>query len=102
MLAGLENTQYKKNTLDLQPGDGIFLYTDGVTEAEDKAEHLYGSERLKALLQANTDASAQALCEKVRADVDAFADGAPQFDDITMLYLRFLKLEEDGHAGTDA
>lgn len=101
VLAGLENTQYKKGKLDLQPGDGIFLYTDGVTEAEDTAEHLYGSERLQALLQANSDDSARVLCEKVRADVDAFAGGAPQFDDITTLYLRFLKQKEDGHAGTN-
>ena len=85
----------------MQPGDSIFLYTDGVTEAEDKGEHLYGGARLLALLQANANDSAQALCEKVCADVDLFADGAPQFDDITTLYLRFLKREEDSHAGTN-
>lgn len=98
VLAGLSTVRYKKETLRLQPGDGVFLYTDGVTEAENGGHELYGTGRLARVLQANREASAKDLCAAVRRDVDAFAAGAPQFDDITMLYLHFLRREADDMA----
>ena len=67
----------------------IFLYTDGVTEANNASEELYGTERLKELLDSNTDKDAEHICEVVKADVDSFADGVEQFDDITMLCIRY-------------
>ncbi|MBQ2830716.1 MAG: SpoIIE family protein phosphatase [Oscillospiraceae bacterium] len=89
VLAGLEGMQYTQSNLTLRSGDALYLYTDGVTEATDLNEQLYGEERLQAVLNANADASLSQLLAAVKADVDAFVGEAPQFDDITMLALRF-------------
>ncbi|MBE6596323.1 MAG: HAMP domain-containing protein [Ruminococcaceae bacterium] len=89
VLAGMEGIRYRKNELQLEKGDVIYLYTDGVTEATDLNNSLYGEERLLEVLNKNADADTSAVCEAVKSDVDAFVLGAPQFDDITMLCLRF-------------
>ena len=87
VLAGMEETRYRACSLDLDPGDALFLYTDGVTEATDAEHRLYGEERLSAVLNANRDCSPKPLLSAVRADVEAFVGQAPQFDDITVLSL---------------
>lgn len=87
VLAGMEGIRYRKFELQLAPGDTICLYTDGVTEATNAEEQLYGDERLQNLLNRQQEASAQALCEAIKADVDAFVGEAEQFDDITLLCL---------------
>lgn len=89
VLAGMEGIRYKKNELQLEPGDEIFLYTDGVVEATDVSEHLYGDERLLNVLNENCSTDVKHLCEIVKEDVDQFAGEAPQFDDITMLHLKY-------------
>lgn len=70
-------------------GDELLLYTDGVTEAMDVDEALYGLDRLKALLDDNFDLHPRELIELVRRDVMRFSEGAEQADDITMLALEF-------------
>ena len=95
VLAGMEGIRYRKNELQLAPGDVIYLYTDGVTEATDAANALYGEERLRTLLEQNPDLAPQALCDAVKEDVDAFVGEAPQFDDITMVCLRYNGQEEE-------
>ena len=95
VLAGMEGIRYRKNELQLNPGDQIYLYTDGVTEATDAAQALYGEQRLLDLLNRHPDISAQAACEIVKADVDAFAGEAEQFDDITMLCLSYAGADEE-------
>lgn len=90
VLGGMEGVRYRSGELTLAPGDEIFLYTDGVTEANDKENALYGEERLLAVLNALGDVDAQTVCRRVKADVDAFVGDADQFDDITMLHLRLL------------
>ena len=87
ILAGMEGTNYKKHELQLAPGDEIFVYTDGVTEATNKEQQLYGEERLAKALSGFAE-NPQKLCENVHADVDAFVGEAEQFDDITMLCLK--------------
>ncbi len=87
VLAGMEGIHYRKNEIQLEPGDAIYLYTDGVTEATDLNNELYGEERLLDILKKNADADSRKLCEAVKSDVDAFVGKAPQFDDITMLSL---------------
>ncbi len=87
VLAGMEGIRYRKFELQLQPGDTIYLYTDGVTEATNADERLYGDARLLTHLNSLGCASAKEICESVKADVDAFAGEAEQFDDITMLCL---------------
>ncbi len=91
VLAGMEGTRYKMGTMTLEPGDAIFQYTDGVTEATNANNELYGMERLEAVLNRNADAAPDALLPAVKADIDAFVGDAPQFDDITMLCLEFKK-----------
>lgn len=87
VLAGMEGVRYRRFEVQLQPGDTIYLYTDGVTEATDTAQQLYGENRLLALLNQHKGDSARAVCEAVKTDVDLFAGEAEQFDDITMLCL---------------
>lgn len=85
VLAGMDGIKYRQNELQLTPGDQIFLYTDGVTEATDKNNQLYGEERLLETVNRNIVMDTRKLCEAVKSDVDQFAGEAPQFDDITML-----------------
>jgi serine phosphatase RsbU (regulator of sigma subunit) len=89
VLAGIEGTRYRKNELQLNEGDQIFLYTDGVTEATDAGNKLYGEERLLNNLNSHKDETAEALCKIIKTDIDKFVGDAPQFDDITMLCIRY-------------
>ena len=89
VLAGMEGVRYRKNELDLAPGDAIYLYTDGVTEATNLSEELYGEERLQKVLDIYKDATPETICAEVKIDVDKFVGEAPQFDDITMLAIRY-------------
>lgn len=85
VLAGMEGVKYRQNEFRLAPGDRLYLYTDGVTEATDPQDALYGEQRLLTVLNENAENSIQSLCRAVQADVDRFVGKAPQFDDITML-----------------
>lgn len=81
----MDGVKYKTNELCLSPGDTIFLYTDGVTEATNDKNELYGEERLLSLANKNITKTPQQLIAAVKDDVDVFVGDAPQFDDITML-----------------
>ena len=89
VLAGMEDIRYRAGSLTLEPGDKLFQYTDGVTEATNANNELYGMQRLTSVLSANAKLSAQELLPAVRADIDRFVGDAPQFDDITMLCLEY-------------
>ena len=89
VLAGMEDLRYREGTLQLAPGDRIFLYTDGVPEATNGNNELYGMERLNHILNQNIQSTPEKVLEEVKADVDAFVGDAPQFDDITMLCLDY-------------
>ncbi len=91
VLAGMETTRYKMGSVMLQPGDKLFQYTDGVTEATNEENELYGIRRLGEVLNRNAGAAPAALIPAVKADIDAFVGSSPQFDDITMLSLEFKK-----------
>ena len=95
VLAGMEGVRYRKNELQLEKGDAIYLYTDGVTEATDLNNELYGEDRLHAVLEKYKNATPQTICDEVKKDVDIFVGEAPQFDDITMLALKY-NGQEDG------
>ena len=84
-LAALEGAPYAPYAFDLRPGDRLFLYTDGVVEAQSHGE-LFGEERLAAALVQEVP-DAKSACRVVEMAVDAFAAGEPQADDITMLAL---------------
>ena len=85
VLAGMEGITYRAQTLQLQPGDVLYLYTDGVTEAADAEEALFGTQRLKNTLDQVIGSDPEILCDAVLEQVDRFVGEAPQFDDITML-----------------
>ena len=76
-------------TIHLNPGDAIFQYTDGVTEAARADRTLFGEERLLAAANSAPSARPEELLPHIRARIDAFVQGAPQYDDITMLGLQF-------------
>jgi serine phosphatase RsbU (regulator of sigma subunit) len=87
VLAGMDGLKYPQLEMRLEKGDILFLYTDGVTEANNPADELYGQKRLRESLNAFSDLTPCGLLPKLKADIDNFADGAPQFDDVTMLAL---------------
>ena len=89
LLAGMEGIKYRKNEIQLVPGDKIYLYTDGVTEATDNNTELYGDERLLDFVNSLESVEPESLCKLVKEDVDKFVGTAPQFDDITMLAMNF-------------
>lgn len=89
VLAGMEDMHYKQQDITLAPGDSLFLYTDGVTEALNGENELYSEARLLAFFNQG-GLSEKPLAEQLRllhADIAAFASGAEQADDITMLLL---------------
>ena len=88
VLAGMENARYREYELEIGVGDTLFLYTDGVGEATDGANTLYGTDRMLAALNRNHTLGPEALLRQVKADIDRFVGAAPQFDDITMLFLQ--------------
>lgn len=90
VLAGMEGMKYESGSIMLSPGDKIFQYTDGVTEATNASHELYGMERLTDVLVKNTSKSPAQLLPAIKADIDAFVGEAPQFDDITMLCVEYL------------
>ncbi len=87
---------YKSCSYTLEKGDAVFLYSDGVTEAANKKEELFGEENLqKALNEKETqNADMRALLGHIKTSVDAFAQGAEQADDITMLAVQFNGAEQ--------
>ncbi|MBR3690983.1 MAG: SpoIIE family protein phosphatase [Eggerthellaceae bacterium] len=91
VLAGMEGVRYRRHELRLEPGDMLFLYTDGVTEAADEGNELFGEARMLAAFKAaaRDSAGVREVCEAIGAEVDAFAGAVPQFDDITMLCLEY-------------
>ena len=89
VLAGMEGIKYRKNEFQLTPGDRIYLYTDGVTEATNNNAELYGEDRLLDFVNSLNNTEPESLCTLIKEDVDKFVGTAPQFDDITMLALNF-------------
>ena len=85
----MDIARYKNYELQLEPGDKIFLYTDGVPEAKNADEELFRIERALDAINANPDASPKEVLANVRSAVDAFVAGAEQFDDLTMLCLEY-------------
>ena len=85
VLAGMENTRYQEYELELGVGDTLFVYTDGVAEATDGADTLYGTDRMLEALNQNGLPGPEELLRQLKADIDRFVGQAPQFDDITML-----------------
>ena len=95
VLAGMEGIRYRAGEITLNPGDRIFLYTDGVPEATNTENKLYGEDRLLTFMNQNSNVKATELLPALKANIDEFVGEAPQFDDITMLMLDY-KPKEGG------
>ena len=85
VLAGMEGIRYRASELMFYPGDRLFLYTDGVPEATNAENKLYGEDRLLAYMNENALAKATEFLPALKANIDEFVGDTPQFDDITML-----------------
>ena len=86
----LESAEYVETRLDISPGDAIVFYTDGIVEAMNAKEEMYGFERLEAVVKASAGLSAQDLMDKILQDVNTFVAGAEQHDDLTVIIVRML------------
>ena len=89
VLASIENIKYEKHEMFIEPGDRIFLYTDGIIEATNFNNELYGEERLQLYLNNSFDLSAKENIEGLKNDINKFVGKKEQFDDMTMLELNY-------------
>ncbi|MCQ2501682.1 MAG: serine/threonine-protein phosphatase [Lachnospiraceae bacterium] len=93
VLGAMEGMRYREYEMVFQEGDTLFVYTDGVAEANDPDNHLFGVDNMLKALNKEAGAEVEGLLKNVRDDIEDFAFGAEQFDDITMLAFRLEKLE---------
>ena len=94
VLGGMEGARYRNYELQLDKGDKIFVYTDGVPEATSANTELYGTDRMIEALNSSPSANPKEILRVVRASVDAFVGAAEQFDDLKMLCLEYRGLTE--------
>jgi serine phosphatase RsbU (regulator of sigma subunit) len=91
----MEGMRFKKTEFWMEPGDSIFVYTDGVTEATNGASELFGEQRLLDALNISPDAAPEKILPQVREEIDMFVAGAQQFDDITMMNVIYRGWKQD-------
>ena len=89
VIGGMDGVKYREYELQLNPGDKLFLYTDGVPEATDEEKNLFGTERMVNALNEAKDGPPEQVLKSVRRAVDGFVKEAEQFDDLTMLCLEY-------------
>jgi anti-sigma regulatory factor (Ser/Thr protein kinase) len=97
VLAGMEGVRYRIGELTISAGDRLFLYTDGVPEATNTENQLYGEDRLLNFMNQNATMEAVNLLPALKANIDEFVGAAPQFDDITMLMFDYKPKEGGTH-----
>ena len=85
ILGGMENVEYTEHTINLHKGDRLFVYSDGVTEAINKAEQMFGEKRLMDSMSQTSLLNAPDTIARVQSDLEKFVGNVEQFDDITML-----------------
>ncbi len=85
----IKDLPFRQHEFQLNVGDSFFVYTDGVVEATDRNNELYGTERMLAALNRDPDAPPEQILANLSQDINRFVDGAEQFDDITMLCFRY-------------
>ena len=88
VLGAISDMTFSSDTVQLEPGDAIYLFTDGVTEAENGNHDQFGETRLEEALAECKGKDSQHIVETINEKVKAFIDGAPQSDDITQLVIR--------------
>ena len=88
-VATIEGLHFKEHEFELYPGDNIFVYTDGVPEATNAENELFGNERMLEALNRKKDSNSAEILDNMKLAIDEFVGEAPQFDDITMLAFRY-------------
>ena len=88
VLGAIEGMTFKNESLRLNPGDALVMFTDGVTEAENKDHEQFGEARLESALAELKGAESKQIVDTVNAKVKEFVAGAAQSDDITQLVIR--------------
>ena len=95
MVVGVnKNAKYQNREYELHPGDCVFVYTDGVPESASTTNELFGGQRLLDTLNRDADAGPEELVRRVLDAAEQFAQGAPQFDDITMLCMKYRGVQD--------
>jgi len=89
-LAAMDGLPFKEHPFQLNPGDSLFVYTDGVAEATDTHNELFGTDRMLDALNEDPDAAPKDVLTHVMDNIHRFVDGAEQFDDITMLSFKYI------------
>ena len=89
VVGGMEGMRYTAYELQMQPGEKLFVYTDGLSEANNAAQEQFGAQRLVEALRSREDGSPSQVLEAVQRAVAEFVGEAPQFDDLTMLCLQY-------------
>ena len=89
VVGGMEGIRYKDYEMTLEPGSKLFIYTDGVPEAETADKEMFGTDRMIQALNQDAGATSQQILANVRKSVDEFVKDAEQFDDLTMLCLEY-------------
>ncbi len=88
-VATMSGIRFREHEFQLNPGDSLFVYTDGLPEATNADNEMFGAERMLAAMNRNPGASPRELLKTVRGEIDRFVGDAPQFDDITMLNFQY-------------
>ena len=95
MLAGMEGMPYTKHSITLNKNDRLFIYTDGITEATNADNELYGEGRLLEMIKKINSKSSREILDSIQNDINDFVKDAPQFDDITMLEMAYKGRQEN-------
>ena len=95
VLGALKRKTYTEYAFDLEPGGALFVYTDGAPEATDAREKMFGTNRMLDTLNRHPDTEPETLLQTMKAAIDQFVGDAPQFDDLTMLCVKYLPHKEE-------
>ena len=97
----MDGLPFAAHRFELRPGNRLFVYTDGVPEATNAQDELFGTDRMLDVLNRNAGGTVEALLHSMKAEIDAFVGNAQQFDDVTMLCLDYYGKggKSDGAAG---
>jgi sigma-B regulation protein RsbU (phosphoserine phosphatase) len=89
VIGGMDGMTYKEYELQLEPGTSIFVYTDGVPESTNKDDVMFGTDRMVDALNIEPDACPEKVLENMSESIDEFVQDAEQFDDLTMLCIKY-------------
>lgn len=99
VVAAMDGMKFKDHEFKLEPGDSLFVYTDGVAEATNSSYELFGTDRMLDALNKEPDAMPEQVLNNVMDGINDFVQGAEQFDDITMLSLKYLGPQDSAPVG---